>query len=168
MKKYLTKSNIFTLLLVLFVIWRQAPLFMSNAQMEGTSLPSQMYPVVSSTAGSTEVEFPPKGSKAITIFWATWCGPCKIEMQRLQSSIQDKNISGSQIFAINPFEPTPVVKKFLAQNKYDFTFIDASDVSNKLQVAVTPTTLFIENNIITKMSSGMSLIGIWRAEWFLR
>lgn len=166
MKKWLTVSNIFTLLIVTLVVFLQAPSFFNNIRQAGTILPSKQYQVIGSKTAL--VHFPPENSRGIAIFWATWCGPCKVEMARLRSSVENGNIPQEKIFAVNLFEDQQVIKKFLAQNNYPFIFISAPEVAQQINVKATPTTLFLENGVITSMSSGMSLIGIWKAEFFLR
>lgn len=160
------KSNIFTLILLAFVIWRQAPTFMNNQGVKGKVLQTSNYAILNANL-SGDVPFPPKDSKAIAIFWATWCGPCKVEMNRLQKSVESGKIPQEKIYAINPFEPKETSRKFLIENKYPFTFIDATDVSSALNIEVTPTTIFIDKGVVTSAGSGMSLLGIWRAEFFL-
>lgn len=167
MKKwYKNKSNIFTLLVVAFVLWRQVPQFFKNQQFEGLKIEAQSYPIISSV-GEQSVWFPPKG-RSLTIFWATWCAPCKLEMNRLQSSIQDGKMKAHQIFAINPFETGRPIAKFLKENQYSFTFLDAPNVANELKIALTPTTIMMEKETISSMSTGLSIIGIWNAERFLQ
>lgn len=169
MKKWLTnKNNIFTLILVSFVAWRQIPLLFNSIEAEGVKLDPKTYTVISSPAGLTQTIFPPGDSKVLAIFWATWCGPCKVEMNRLQSSVQQGKISGSKILAINLFESPTIIKKFLSSNHFDFTFIVAPEVANALKIEVTPTTLYIDKGEITSMSTGMSIVGIWKAERFLK
>lgn len=168
MKKWLTsKGNIFTLILLVFVVWRQAPLLLRNFEAQGIRPGHKVYTVIASPAGIKQIEFPSRNNKAVAIFWATWCGPCKIEMQRLQTSIQNEKISGKNVIAINPFENATIVRKFLLSNQFDFTFIEAPDVAQALNIEVTPTTLFIDKGTITRMSTGLSIIGIWKAEHFL-
>jgi thiol-disulfide isomerase/thioredoxin len=112
-------------------------------------------------------EIPPQNERILILFWASWCGPCKIEMDRFHQSVSDKKIDGGRIIAINPFEDTQVVRKFLKEKFYPFTFVEAPMLTQELDVSVTPTTLLIENGKIISRSSGISVIGIWRAENFL-
>lgn len=167
MKKWFTKSNGLTFVILAFVAYMQAPTIINNLNYEGTSLTSSDYKVISSNDLAGIVEFPPKKIKAMAIFWASWCGPCKIEMQRLKSSVESGKIPKEFIFAINPFETRPIISKFLAEHDYPFTFIDAQEVSIKLNISSTPTTLFLDNGVITSMNTGMSLFGIWKAEFIL-
>jgi cytochrome c biogenesis protein CcmG/thiol:disulfide interchange protein DsbE len=168
MKKLITKSNLITLALLALLLWRQLPLFIQNIKSEGIHLPTQAYEIISSSEEINQIDFPPKDSKVIALFWATWCAPCKIDMQRLQTSVTEGKIKPSQIVAISPFEDTQTVKKFLAENKYDFTFIQAPEMARILKVEVTPTTVFLNKGIVDSVSTGLSFIGIWRAELFVR
>lgn len=138
----------------------QVPTLLNNLKSLGQELAPLTYPQI----GGQDVIFPPKDANALVIFWASWCMPCKIEMGRLRSSVESGKIPKDKIFAINPFEERKVVEKFLKGNRYPFIFIEAPGISSLLKIDKTPTTLFLENKKITRMSSGMSFIGIWRAE----
>lgn len=167
MKKWFTLNNIFTLLLFVFLIYTQAPSVLNNFRMNGIKLIAKKYEVIFPKEKSDPIFFPPQNSRVITIFWATWCGPCKAEMGRLKASVESGKISKNSIFAINPFEDRSSINNFLLKNNFPFIFIDAPEIALQLNISATPTTLFVENGAITSMSSGMSLIGIWRAEMFL-
>lgn len=167
MKKWISqKSNILLFLLLIFALYQQLPSIQNNFTQEKKLILSENSKILNSKVDAT-TSFPPESSRAIAIFWASWCGPCKIEMARLSQSVESGAIPQDKIFAINPFESNLEIRKFLANNNYPFTFIEASSLPTTLGVSVTPTTLFIENGIIIRMSSGMSLMGIWKAEWFL-
>lgn len=155
---------LFPLALLAFFIWKQTPLLLNSFRQEGRIIESKSYPLLQEEGIA---EFAPKNAKAIAVFWASWCAPCKIEMHRLKNSVENGEIPKGSVFAINPFEDDQEIKKFLAQHYYPFTFIDAKDLALKLNIYSTPTTLFIENGKITSMNTGLSLIGIWRAEQFL-
>lgn len=151
-------------LVMIIVLLLQLPNLIRNFKSEGQEITPAIYPRI----GQGEVLFPPRGSNAIVIFWATWCGPCKIEMNRLKDSVNSGKIPADKVFAINSFEEKTVIEKFLKDYQYPFVFLDASTIADFVQVSKTPTTLFIKNGKITRMSTGVSLFGIWLAEGLFR
>lgn len=167
MKKFITLNNLFTLLVLVFLAYMQGPNIIRNFRSEGIKLETNEYQIIYPNENKQTVLFPPVNSNGIAIFWATWCGPCKIEMQRLKSSVDSGKISKHFIFAINPFESPAEIRKFLSENKFPFTFIEAPEITRMLNVNATPTTVFLKNGRVSSVSSGLSLIGIWRAEIFL-
>jgi cytochrome c biogenesis protein CcmG/thiol:disulfide interchange protein DsbE len=167
MKKILSsKSNLLVVAIVLFALFKQFPILKNNLSKENETIPSRPVMVLNKE-GSRSIEFPPKESKSIAIFWASWCGPCKIEMNRLKKSVESGAIPQESLFAINPFESNVESKKFLIENNYPFTFIEASTLPQELNVSVTPTTIFFDKGKIDQMSSGLSIWGIWKAELYL-
>lgn len=166
MKSWLSKkSNLLYILIVAFVVIQQVPVLKNNFSKQNEVISPREVSVLNEKDGT--IVFPPRNSRAITIFWASWCGPCKIEMARLKESVESDAIPKELIFAVNPFETDIEARKFLRENNYPFTFIEASTLATELGIKVTPTTLFIDKGMITKMSSGMSLWGIWEAELYL-
>ena len=167
MKQWFSKkSNLFTLILVIFVIVRNAPQWLSSFEAEGVKIPTEDYRQLTPLLSDKTAQFPPPG-KTIAIFWASWCGPCKIEMERLKSSVENGKIPVGAIYAINAFEAFKEAHQFVQENPYPFTFLYAPDLTIRLKIRATPTTLFIEDRKIQSMSSGLSIFGIWKAESFL-
>lgn len=162
--KKLKPAKLIYFLVLGFVLYQIVPRTMQNFETEGQSIDTSR---VQNVATNEVISFPPAG-KSIAIFWATWCAPCKLEMKRLKSSVESGAIPKDKIFAINPFEGQPAILKFLKSEPYPFVFIEAPELVSKLKVEVTPTTLFIEEGKILSRSSGLSLIGIWRAESLFR
>lgn len=160
------KSNILTLIILAYLIYQKGPILIANFQNEGTHIESKEY-VILDDQNASKISFPPADSKVMAIFWATWCGPCKIEMERLKSSVESGKIPKEKIFAINPFESEDVSRNFLKKNKFPFVFIHAPDIAKKLDIQLTPSTIFIERGHVESISSGLSVIGIWKAEFLL-
>lgn len=167
MKRIFTPSNIITLVILGFALFSQAPTIANNLRTEGSALGELKTKIISVKDGDKTTNFPPKG-KAMAIFWSTTCGPCKIEMARLRSSVKDGKIPQESLYAINPFESVKEIRRFLKENNFPFTFIDAPQVGLALNIRATPTTIFMEDGKITSMKSGMSFMGIWQAENFFK
>jgi len=79
-------------------------------------------------------------------FWATWCGPCRMEMVDLQA-LQDK-LKGKdfEILSLNQGEAADQVEQFISRKKYGFHVLLDSDqsVANKYGVRGIPTLVLID------------------------
>ncbi|QEN04995.1 TlpA family protein disulfide reductase [Thiospirochaeta perfilievii] len=68
-----------------------------------------------------------KGQALLLNFWASWCGPCKMEMpsmERLEQIGKDKNF---RVLAVNLAEPKETVEAFIDNNNYTFDVLLDSD-----------------------------------------
>lgn len=166
MKKHFTLSNLLFLAAMVFLTITTLPSVLSNFGKEGELLTSREHLILEANKSDKTLVFP-VAPRSVAIFWATWCAPCKLEMNRLSKSVKEGEIPRGAIVAINPFESKETIVSFLRENSFPFTFIEDKGLSQQLNVNRTPTTLFIENNKVLSVSSGLSLIGIWRAESFL-
>lgn len=94
--------------------------------------------------GSTLTLSDLKGKPVILNFWATWCGPCKIEMP-LFIHAYDSHKDRLAMIGVNVQEQAGPVQAFVGQ--YGITFpvvLDADgQVSTIYQVRALPTTVFI-------------------------
>ncbi|MCO4755259.1 MAG: TlpA family protein disulfide reductase, partial [Bacteriovoracaceae bacterium] len=144
MKRFFTKSNCVFLILIIFALYRQYPTIVNNFSAHGKQLEARdLYTIPEGKL----VQFPPE-SKALAIFWMTTCGPCKIEMARLKSSVENGKIQAQSIYAINPFESRSQIKQFITKNDYPFTFLEDRGTGLELGVNSTPTSVFLNKGKI--------------------
>lgn len=63
-----------------------------------------------------------RGKSIMLNFWATWCGPCKIEMPLIQELAHDKEKAdkGLVLLTVNGGESAETVRGFM--KKYGFSF----------------------------------------------
>ncbi len=97
-----------------------------------------------------------KGKVALINFWATWCGPCKIEMPFIQKDIYEKIRDKNFVMAaISRGEETDLVKRFIELNKYTFPiYLDKETTVYKLFASkYIPRNFVIGKDGIVKWSS---------------
>ncbi|GAB4018754.1 MAG: hypothetical protein Fur0010_20120 [Bdellovibrio sp.] len=158
--KIFFKKHWFNLVLFVFLGVIILPNAWFNFSQEGQTIDPQTYQVL----GEENTIELPNNQRVMLLFWATWCGPCHIEMDRLKQSVETGKIRKEQIFALSPFENEREVKQFLEKSPYPFRFLIGQ---SPLVIKQTPTTVLLDGNKIHSMKSGMSLIGIFLAEKFL-
>jgi thiol-disulfide isomerase/thioredoxin len=87
-----------------------------------------------------------KGKVVVFDFWATWCGPCRIQ-HPLYEEVK-KRFAGKDdvvFLAINTDEDQSLVKPFLQENKWNSKTVYFEDgLSNLLKVSSIPTTIVFD------------------------
>jgi len=85
-----------------------------------------------------------KGNVIFLNFWATWCGPCKAEMPKIQSLYDKMQNSGIDFFLISN-EKADILNSFLRANNYELPVYKADqNVFEKFKVEAIPTTFIID------------------------
>jgi peroxiredoxin/outer membrane lipoprotein-sorting protein len=86
-----------------------------------------------------------KGKVVLLDFWATWCGPCRIEMPRVEALYKEFKSKGLVVFGVNNGEDPDKVKGFLAKNPYTIPILldQQSDVGRAYQAYAIPTLVVI-------------------------
>jgi thiol-disulfide isomerase/thioredoxin len=107
----------------------------------GQEAPPLVLPALDGTAVSL-AEF--RGKAVMLNFWASWCGPCRIEMPELQRLSVDLP-EGTALLTVNTESSPEIAQRFLTEAGYDLlTVQDASGrTAIDYQVLSLPTTLFI-------------------------
>jgi len=85
-----------------------------------------------------------RGGPVLVNFWASWCGPCKIEMPAIQAAYDEHKRHGFVVLAVTVNDSAENAKQFF--EAYDLTFpllMDDGQVSNTYQVVGLPTSYFV-------------------------
>jgi cytochrome c biogenesis protein CcmG/thiol:disulfide interchange protein DsbE len=160
-------SKVLNLIMWAFFIWlllQRLPNWWDAYQLQEKS--AQGFSVVDLTGQRHLVpnDFP---KPMVMIFWATWCGPCKIELARYQKAIDEKEIPQNQVIAISVQESVDEVRKLVEERKYTFpVYVDLEGQSRQFyNIVVTPTVILIDKDLkMNWVGTGISPLGILRAK----
>lgn len=88
------------------------------------------------------------GKPVLVSFWATWCGPCREQMPKIQEAQRVFADKGLVVLAINSGEPDDVARKYIEEHKYGFRVLLDRDktVSGKFSVSGIPALFLIDRD----------------------
>lgn len=94
-----------------------------------------------------------QGKVVFLNFWATWCPPCRAEMpdmEELHQNFKDQDVA---ILSINVGEEAGVVRDFVEQADYSWTFLLDEDrgVSFEYEIELLPTSFFLDTEGIIRV-----------------
>jgi thiol-disulfide isomerase/thioredoxin len=88
-------------------------------------------------------------------FWATWCGPCRMEMPSMEAQYQRFKDRGFEILAVNYMESKSDVSAFMDEMNLSFpaALDPKGDIAGIYAIEAFPTTYIIDRNgkIITRL-----------------
>ncbi len=145
--------HVVTILLVTFLLLKIPDIFKMYQKQGKALLVGQVVLL------SGQVESVPAAKKQVLVFWATWCGPCSVELGRIQSLIDKNKIDKNSILAISIGESRETVRNYVTQKKYTFPVAIDFDgaLASLYEVNGTPTVFLIdENKNIQWMTVGLS------------
>jgi len=87
-----------------------------------------------------------RGKVVLLDFWATWCGPCRIEMPRVEKLHKEFHDKGLVVLGVNLREPPDRARDFMKKHGYTFgSLLDAkAEVAERYQVEGIPTLFVID------------------------
>jgi len=86
-----------------------------------------------------------RGQVVLVNFWATWCGPCKLEMPHIETFHRQYADSGLRVLALSTDVDDDVVQPFIDERDYTFTVLHADEgVQNKYGVAGIPVVYLVD------------------------
>jgi thiol-disulfide isomerase/thioredoxin len=87
-----------------------------------------------------------RGKVVMLDFWATWCGPCRIQMPMVEKLHHELKSKGLVVYAINQGESAETARRYLTRNKYTATTLldPSAEVGKTYSVAGIPTLVVID------------------------
>jgi len=87
-----------------------------------------------------------RGTVVAVNFWATWCGPCLVEMPDLQAASDNYSADEFVVLAVNAGEPAGRVASFMDELELTFTAVmdEEGDIVDQYLVRVFPTTIWVD------------------------
>lgn len=108
----------------------------------------RLVPIGLSSLSGSQYELAPRGRPQVIHIFATWCGPCRLEMPAFERAAADLRAGGVAVIAIDQQESASRVADFARAFHLTFpVYIDTSDVTHTvLGARFIPTTIFVDGN----------------------
>jgi thiol-disulfide isomerase/thioredoxin/Tfp pilus assembly protein PilF len=88
-----------------------------------------------------------RGKVVVLNFWATWCGPCRIEMPLFeQAMLKYKDDPRVVFLAVNTDEDRQLVEPYLKERKVKLPVVYAEYLDEHYAIAAIPTTLILNGD----------------------
>jgi len=87
-----------------------------------------------------------RGKVVLLDFWASWCGPCRIELPTIAKLHARYKTRGLVVVGVNVGEPAATARSFWKRNGYTFPVLldKKSEVSNQYGAVAIPTVVVID------------------------
>lgn len=102
-----------------------------------------------------------RGKPVIVNFWATWCGPCRVEMPILQE-IYDANAGDISIIAVNLGESRRVVERWIDEHGFTYNVLidQETEIESLYHMLAPPSTYIISpEGVISNIFYGPTTVG---------
>jgi peroxiredoxin len=100
-----------------------------------------------------------RGKVIMINFWATWCGPCRVEMPSMEELYTKYGGKDFEILAVNGGEDGNLVQPFIENLNLTFPVLldQEFEVHNKYQVTAIPSTFLVDKSgVITHRFFGFT------------
>ena len=119
--------------------------FAEQRRTSGEPAPKVSLPLLDGGGATRGLE---AGKVTLVDFWATWCGPCRVTMPKVQRIYTDYSPRGVDLLSVATDNPgpnrDPLVKEFLLQQKLTFPVVlDDGVGQDAFRISSLPTMLLV-------------------------
>ncbi len=105
------------------------------------------------------------GDVVLVEFWATWCGPCRLQAKFLEELHRELDGKGVHFLALDSGEDEATVREFVARNPFPYPVLldPDSSLSSRYQIYGLPTVMVVNRQgDISFMETGVSDVATLR------
>jgi thiol-disulfide isomerase/thioredoxin len=85
-----------------------------------------------------------RGKPVLVTFWASWCGPCRVELPELQELYEELGPKGFELVSVNMDHYSAQAQRFLAAMKLDIPTYRIHPVAmQELGITAVPTSILV-------------------------
>jgi thiol-disulfide isomerase/thioredoxin len=89
-----------------------------------------------------------KGKVVVLDFWATWCGPCRLEIPIIERLYKQYGKKGVAVLGVNEQESGDIVRKYVERNKISYpVLLTSDDTEAKTRPSVVSTSGLISTSL---------------------
>lgn len=149
-----TRRIFYITLLGLGLVWIYLSMDRNASSAGVAAAPQQGFPApdfeLVNLAGETVKLSDQQGQAVLVNLWATWCPPCRAEMQSIEKIYNEYKAKGFVVLAVNmTYQDSPEkVSPFVSEQGLTFPILldETGDMANAYQLRSLPSSYFIDRN----------------------
>jgi thiol-disulfide isomerase/thioredoxin len=147
--------------------FRYAQTYIANGDLEGKQFND--FKIVNLDGNQSTFQSSFKGP-IIVAFWSVGCLPCRIELSRFQSAIENNEIDTENFVAVNVGDSQSDIIRYMKKQKWDFDCVMdyKQEGFRLLNLKAVPTVFHLKRGfIVNSVLGGISPLGIIRGQKFI-
>ncbi len=107
------------------------------------------------------------GEVVVIDFWATWCGPCRLQAKHLEELHEEYDGKGVRFLAVDLGEDEQTVRRYVEKTPFPYPVLldPRDDLSARYQILGLPTVMIIDKaGAISFLETGVSPVSLLRNE----
>ncbi len=148
-------NRILPYLIIAYLVWTWMPQAWRHYRFQQSPSPAFLV----ETLDGSRIDATLTSRPMLIVFWATWCGPCTLELKRIQRLIKNNDVPRDSVLAITSEQDVESVRETVKARGYTFEVgLDRDGaISEHFEVTQTPTLVVVgKEDKVEWMTSGLS------------